>query len=263
MSPEKSRISLVFLGIFSSAVLCSESGPITDLKRNERIFALNEIDAGPTDETAGLGFTDEDQEVDSRLQGRAWFGSGFGGFPFINNGGISRGIGNGAVIIGNSGMSGGVNNFNPFTSSGNHLELDHDNVHVTVHSPKKTQTITFRGKRAFVNRKLVCKNIHDLDDEPKYQKSADGALWYTNLPVGEEMTEKEIEEFNEEDRRIEEERENAMKEAQEHTAKVLEEANRVREEALKAAERARQDAMEQARRAIELANSFWGFNWGW
>ncbi|CAH0389874.1 unnamed protein product [Bemisia tabaci] len=101
------------------------------------------------------------------------------------------------TFLGNSAMMRDVYSFQSVSSSNGLMELHHGNVHVTVYSPGRPLAVVFQGKQAFVNQKLVSKNTDCLNDELTYQKTADGAIWYTNLPVGEKMTGMEIKQFNE------------------------------------------------------------------
>ncbi|CAH0386058.1 unnamed protein product [Bemisia tabaci] len=76
-----------------------------------------------------------------------------------------------------------------------YVDIKLEKLIVQGKSPDPNQTIQFRDNKIFEGGKLICSNLREIQDEPTYQKSHDGALWFTNVQVGEPMSHDEIEAY--------------------------------------------------------------------
>ncbi|CAH0386059.1 unnamed protein product [Bemisia tabaci] len=83
-----------------------------------------------------------------------------------------------------------------YLTKGHYLRIEnHKGLRLIVKSPNKEQSIRAKLGVVTINGKTVCTDSRSLPTKQTYQKTPDGAMWYTNLSLGSPMSPKEIEEF--------------------------------------------------------------------
>nr|XP_018897487.1 PREDICTED: uncharacterized protein LOC109030798 [Bemisia tabaci] len=132
--------------------------------------------------------------------------------------------------------------YGTYRTQGHYLRIEnHKGLRLIVKSPNKEQSIRAKLGVVKINGKTVCTDSRSLPTQPTYQKTPDGAMWYTNLSLGSPMSPKEIEEFKaEEELRQKKDRRRENKWGKSEKA------------AAKAERRARKRAQKELKRAVKL-----------
>nr|XP_018910595.1 PREDICTED: uncharacterized protein LOC109039549 [Bemisia tabaci] len=74
------------------------------------------------------------------------------------------------------------------------IDINDDDLILRGNSNKKLR-VNVIGNQVYIDDKLVCEDTQKLDKKATYQKSDDGTFWYTNIKIGQPMSEAEIQKF--------------------------------------------------------------------